>query len=556
MNSVADLINAAAVRRFAGAGSYERGVGYHYDGRVEQPIERNGRLRALVRGTVPYVIELWADEGTIRWSCTCPAAEDGSFCKHCVAVALAALSARDGPSDTAAHAHELQTLRAGTHRRRAVGSSSAPRRSNWIRRIDRAFFGHGEFVSYYEAEAWADGIHVMVEHLENLCDAGHPDAVAELAEHAFGCAEEAINYVDDSDGHLTGIIERLSELHLRACAYGSAEGDELAARLVKLELRSELDGFHRAAARYADVLGESGLAEYRRVLEPRWHAIKPTDDPYGAAFRIRQAMVGWALATGDPEAIIEAHSSDRMTPDDVLDIAVALERSGRTDEAVSWAKRGIADCRGRPRLADGLRKFLARLLREQGELAAAVELFWQAFTAEPSVERYRELLHRAPDNDWLARCRDELERALARRAEAASRTPPTTTGSPLHTQLPVPRTATALEEILLFEGLTDEAWEAAVGHGCSPHLRLTLARAREKTHPLDAVAVYEAQAAEIIDRKRPDRYRDAVDLMERIRELAGTAGEPERFTSFLRQVRTDHRLKRRLMAELDQRSWG
>ncbi len=315
MNSVADLINTAAVRRLAGARSYERGVGYFYGGRVEQPIER------------------------------------------------------DGPSDTELRAQEAPALRAPSRRGRASVGTSAPKLSNWIRRIDRAFFGHGEFVSYYEAEAWADGIYVMVEHLENLCDAGHPDAVVELAEHAFGCADEAINYVDDSDGHLTGIIERLSELHLRACTEGSAEGDELAARLVKLELRSELDGFHRAAARYADVLGESGLAEHRRLLEPRWHAIKPTDDPYGAAFRIRQAMVGWALATGDPEAIIEA------------------------------------------------------------------------------------------------------------------------------------------------------------------------------------------QATEIIDRKRPDHYRDAVDLMERIRRLADTAGEPERFTSFLRQVRTDHRLKRRLMAELDQRSW-
>ena len=37
---------------------------------------------------MPYIVELWIEEGEPRWSCTCPAAEDGSFCKHCVAAAL------------------------------------------------------------------------------------------------------------------------------------------------------------------------------------------------------------------------------------------------------------------------------------------------------------------------------------------------------------------------------------------------------------------------------------------------------------------------------------
>lgn len=39
-----------------------------------------------VRGTFPYVVELWVERANPGWRCTCPAAEDGSFCKHCVAV--------------------------------------------------------------------------------------------------------------------------------------------------------------------------------------------------------------------------------------------------------------------------------------------------------------------------------------------------------------------------------------------------------------------------------------------------------------------------------------
>ena len=119
----------------------------------------------------------------------------------------------------------------------------------------------------------------------------------------------------------------------------------------------------------------------------------------------------------------------------------------------------------------------------------------------------------------------------------------------------MPHAATVLVEILLFEGHNGAAWDAAAEFGCGPALRLTLGRVREQTHPLDAIAVYEAEALSIIGLKRPDLYRGAVDLMERIRRLANSAGEPERFVTLLEQVRAEHKLKRRLMADIDEQDW-
>ena len=72
----------------AGARVYPRGVRYFEEGRVVHEADGGGRVRAIVKGTVPYVVELWVDGGGPAWSCSCPAAEDGAFCKHCVAVAL------------------------------------------------------------------------------------------------------------------------------------------------------------------------------------------------------------------------------------------------------------------------------------------------------------------------------------------------------------------------------------------------------------------------------------------------------------------------------------
>jgi len=67
--------------------SYMRGVAYQRDGRVEIKQHDSDRVTAIVRGSMPYDVEL---RRTPRpsWSCNCPVGEDGGFCKHCVAVAL------------------------------------------------------------------------------------------------------------------------------------------------------------------------------------------------------------------------------------------------------------------------------------------------------------------------------------------------------------------------------------------------------------------------------------------------------------------------------------
>ena len=84
---------------------------------------------------------------------------------------------------------------------------------------------------------------------------------------------------------------------------------------------------------------------------------------------------------------------------------------------------------------------------------------------------------------------------------------------------------------------------------------MTLARQREADHPGDSIPVYESEVLAIINRKKPNQYRVAADLMDRIRRLAAKTGEPQRFHTLHQQVRTEHKAKRRLMAELDRMGW-
>ena len=77
----------------ASSGALERGLDLADRGLVSLGSVSDGVVQARVQGTVLYRVALTSgDNGS--WSCDCPAAADGSVCKHGVAV-VAALEAQD-----------------------------------------------------------------------------------------------------------------------------------------------------------------------------------------------------------------------------------------------------------------------------------------------------------------------------------------------------------------------------------------------------------------------------------------------------------------------------
>lgn len=580
MMNLDEVFSVQAVADLAGPRVYPRGVGYHADGRVEPVAGGDQRLEATVRGVFPYSVALWVDDGGPRWSCTCPYAEDGAFCKHCVAVALTVAPDEVPPFSSVAEPAEptepsvdsgLTSYVDGlTHDRlvevvleqsdsdwalrerldaeaRAV-RGDGPDLASWQRRIDSAFAPYGDYVPYGETDRWASDILSVIDGLAGLASAGHGDAVIVLTEHGHRCNEAAIQYIDDSDGWITNIEWRLAELHLAACESARPDPVALARRLVDLELTSELDGFRGAAATYAGVLGKEGIGEYRRILSPRWADVKGQEDRWsGDRFSVEKAMIGVALGSGDPDALIEVLSERDLHPRDYVEIAGALVDADRQEEAIGWARRGLAEWVSRPNQLSELRALLAALLEDRGQHEQAVELFWDGFEAAPSVSSYRALLTQAGDDSeaWSKQCIDALRTQLAAAMpnDEAPRSP--TVSSP----------SVPLIEILMYEGDVDGAWAVASGYGAYDRVWSTLAKAREKTHPLDSIPVYEREVLAHIDQKKRRSYRAAVDLLAHVQWLADSAREPEVFSVIVERVRTEHRAKWTLMEMLDGRGW-
>jgi uncharacterized Zn finger protein len=89
MSSVRDVFVASFLLDEAGNGAFARGAVYEREDRVKIVTNEPGRVAAIVHGTEPYALALWVEHGRPGWFCACPAALDGSLCKHLVAAALA-----------------------------------------------------------------------------------------------------------------------------------------------------------------------------------------------------------------------------------------------------------------------------------------------------------------------------------------------------------------------------------------------------------------------------------------------------------------------------------
>jgi uncharacterized Zn finger protein len=585
VKALSDMVTPKLLRRIAGERYFARGEGYFAAGAVRSLRASEGGVKAVVQGTRRYRVHLWAEDGEVGYDCSCPVGHEGDFCKHCVAVGLAwhaggpgarANASEDagptyGEADVRAylsrldkeelvsllleHADEDERLHRRLTLQAARATSGTAPSSAWKDALADAL-GTDDFVDYREAYDYACGVEEVIETLEDFLRDGEAAKVIGLAEHGISELERSLEHVDDSDGWLGGLLDRLQELHLEACRQARPEPTELAERLFEAEMESSFNAFHRAALVYADILGEAGLAAYRRLAEADWAKVPALgageDDPnrYGQRYRITSIMEALAQKHGDLEALVAVKSRDLSMPHAFLEIAKLYQDAGESDLALYWAERGwraFPDSR-----RDGrLRAFLADAYQERGRCDEAMALIWKAFVEYPNLERYRQLeRHGRRANEWS----DWRDKALALiRARIAERTAQPT-DQPIWTRSRL-QDQSVLVEIFLYEGDGEAAWREAQAGGCSEGLWLELAKRREKTHSEDAVGIYKAHVARLLRNTGQRVYEEALATLDKIRAILARSGQDAAFQAFVSEIRTTQNRKRNLMKMLHAKGW-
>ncbi|MEU7811610.1 SWIM zinc finger family protein [Pseudonocardia sp. NPDC049154] len=540
------------VERLADPVTFGRGREYAEGGAVGRVRHVADGVRATVIGSEPYVVELDAGPDGLDFRCSCPVGVSGSFCKHCVALALVAAGSPDTAPDPRAYLETLSHVElidmildaAGRdevlHTRLAAAAADPDAPESLRRVLFDAIVPRG-YVRYDEAYGYLQTVDAVVDRVEVLLDAGRPDLVLELTEYAGDCAERAVEYVDDSDGLLGGICDRLADLHLAACEAIRPDSRELARRLHARESAGgDLALFDDAVSRYADLLGEAGLAFYRDLVERDWAELPERGAAYDPArLRVLSTLEALAALTGDVDAEVEAMARDLSSTYRFLRIAERLLREDRHDDALRWAERGL-ELHG---LTDArLVDLAAEEYQRAGRGAAAADLLRRVLDRAPTLGNYQRLAeHARRAGTWAGR-RDE---AFARlRAEVDRREPPRYRWQP-------PADASLLVEVLLWESDPDAAWAEAQRGGCSGPTVMLLARACQELRPLEVIPLYQREIEAAIGRKNNSAYAEAIELLGEVEPLF----EADGFADHLAELRRTHRAKRNLMALLAARGW-
>jgi SWIM zinc finger len=526
--------DVGALRSRAGSAAFGRGEAYARGGRVRVLAVESARVLAMVEGSEDYKVVLTGRGHEIGGSCTCRAFEDSGFCKHMVATGLVANAAGDdalreeSPLDRIrAHLKEkgVETLvemivglaeddpvllRRLDLAASAVGADDETLAKRVRTAIDQATATRG-YVDYEEARDWAQRVDEALDAVEELASGRRAALALELAEYALDRIGAAQNKIDDSSGDCGECLARAGAIHLAATLAVRPDPVVLARALFERETESDSDLFYGAAARYAEVLGEKGLAEYRRLAEEAF-AKPPSagakDGGYaGDPHRLVAILDHFANLDGDIEKRIALRAKDLSSPWAYFNLAAFCRAHGREDDALRWAEEGLwrfEDDRQDTRLV-GL---AVDLLRKSGRTKDAEARLWRSFEKAPSESTYRELR--------------DLSGPVARdRAEAILRA--LIAKEPRERRWFATATTDLLVRVLMLDKAYDAAWDAALGKGASPAVRESLARETEATHTAEALACYRERVETLVEAGGDQGYAEAAALVARMGGLRDAA---------------------------------
>ena len=362
----------------------------------------------------------------------------------------------------------------------------------------------------HEVPRWAVGANIVLDTIAELIAIGRASLALSLVHEAMGwiyLGEETI----DRAGHVAALLIRVRDIHLAATRVVRPAPIALARELYALESSDE--AFHRAAGIYADVLGDDGLAEYRRLAAADWEMLPPSRETgslsgsLGDHARPMRVLDFFAEQEGNVDARIALRTKDLSAPRNYWALAQFCSAQGREQEAIRWAQEGLRIF-GHSWSFKSDRRLLfltIDLLTNAGRIADATAQLWRALETYPALDIYSRLCELGGEA-----ARSEALKLLEARAVA---------DMPLSNHL--------LVSVLTHDQAFDAAWAALGKFGAPPGTKQTLARASEATHPREALAVYAERVDELVGYGRDSTYAEAAELVAHMAGLRRPAAHAE-----------------------------
>lgn len=542
-----DPIPEGQLRDLAGAKVYHRGVAYHAEGRVTLVAVKPARVVGHVVGSEVYRAELRRRAGEIEAVCDCPAFDDRGFCKHLVAVALAAAETGAGDRPAALRAHlvdrgaealadlVLEVLSRDPELRRKLEGDLADANdddealADGIRGDIAAATDVDDVVDYWGAATVAEAIDAIRQRLEGLAAKNRLTLASALASELVDGLARVVDAADDSEGEIHAVGSRVIALHAKLCTLTHADPIVLAEQVLDRALAGTTDLFTDAVEDYAEALGETGLAEIRRLAEDAWARLPPPrrDAVDGRRSTLRYLLDSFARAHGDVDARIALRIAELRRPGAYVEIADLCLDAGREAEALHWLEEGLWCFEDKP--DERIEEKAAALMARAGRTAEAEALRWRSFERMPTYHGYLRVRDR-PDSAAVKQRALDLLRARAARARG-----------------PWNADALVLFDVLMLERRFDEAWDCVSRFQIGGPRLATLADASADSHSAEAVAAYEQLAEECIRIGGAPSYDTAVRYVVRRGQVARDPADQARYVAALS---ARHKAKRTLIPKL------
>lgn len=454
MPAAPTALSDSALRRGAGEAVFGRGQAYAAQGRCAALREGDAASEWLVRGSDDYRVELALEGGQLRAACTCPHAEDGAFCKHMVAAALAwrvrlpgSLAASTDPDPMLAFlkdrpAAELAVrLLAWAGRDHALAAELKAWRAEhapaaegaWKEALDAALRKTRSFYDVADSGGYArQGQRVLplLRALAKRDPRQARDACVLALRRIFVVSEQA----DDSNGAIGDLLHSVHAVLLDVLRAEPPTGDD-ARRWLRtwfaLQGRDPWGLWDDESMVVA--AGPQVRALYSRQVAQDWEdwlsrrsEAAPPDAWDAQRSRTRNRYLGGRRHAGDVAAVLQALRADLRGGAEVVDLAATLQGLGREREAVQMLEQGIRNFRDDWRVEgallaayerDGCRKEALAIRRRQLERRPDVANYAAVLQAAEAAglqrDAYRSELHR-----W-AEDAERKERSEVRRWRAS-----------------------------------------------------------------------------------------------------------------------------------------
>jgi tetratricopeptide (TPR) repeat protein len=368
-----------------------------------------------------------------------------------------------------------------------------------------------DFVDYREASDWAARVESVLDTIAGFASGARAGLAGELAERALDGIEQAIENIDDSDGHCSMLLGRARDIHLAAIHEVRPEPIQLARDLFAREMKDDYGTFEGAVTLYADALGETGLAEYHRLAAEAWEKLPPcTGRPeerelaqqefLGDQGQLMRILDFFAERSGDVDTRIALRAKDLSSQWSYLQLASFCHSQGREEEAIRRAEEGLWMFEDE-RPDEGLVLLAVDLLSKAGRKTDAKAHLQGAFEKAPTFELYTRLRKFGGDE-----ARERAVRFLEAKQARGERT---------HWH----GSSDLLIRIWMHEKMYDVAWAAVRKHGASLGLKDELAKASEATHPREALEVYAGRVDQLVNTGSASGYAEAVKLVARMAGL-------------------------------------